>query len=381
MEKVSLKWLKAGVTTNEVAEKIAAKAGERPEQVPDGDIYQRALVLEEEHFDATMFLNYGVLGFQGSTIEASLGTNLYKENMALGESARQWLYQLMLTLGVDFSKAWSARLLDATKRVMIVDDNGYHYATVGDAEITKEMSPETVWRCRRFPDFWSTRWQSYSFWERDSQPQADAIMTNLPGQTLCVYAADCVIGLISDPKTHAVGIFHAQWRNLVDNGTNNHGSNSRSIVEELVMKMKAAYGCEVGDMEVQLYPCASKETYEIDGKVADRFLVSGLVEAITEREAIESGERDGKYHLDLNRATTIILERMGVKKLNIRLVPFTTDDPEFPSKRNASKGRPGQRPEITTHKVVELNENAMVPGREMPLWDNNAQNVLIVMTK
>ena len=373
MNKVSLKWLKADEAT---------RVGERPEKVPDGEIYQRALILEEDHFDATMFLNYGVLGFRGNTIEAPLGTNLYKENLVLGESTKEWLRTLMQSMGIDFVNAYSTSLFDATKRVMMVDKYGYRYASYGDPVIKPGMDEETVWRCRCFPAHWNSGLRGYNFWERESQPQADAIMTDLPGQTLCVYAADCVIGLISDPVSHAVGVFHSMWRNLVNSGLDHACTNSRSIIEELVKMMRAAYGCEPENLEVQLYPCASKETYEVDGDVARRFLENGLAEAVVEHERLCNGDHSGKFHLDLNAAVTMILEKLGVKPLNIRLMPFTTDDPEFPSKRNASKGRAGRRADIASHKVVELNPNAKPEPRTADaLWNNNAQNVLIVRTK
>lgn len=373
MNKVSLKWLKAGEMT---------KPGERPEKVPDGEIYQRVLILEDENMDATMFLNYGVLGFNGNTIEAPLGTNLYKENMALSESTKVWLQTLMQSMGVDFTKSYSVSLFDATKRVMMVDENGYRYASFGDPVIVPGTNEETIWRSRCFPSHWSSSLRGYNFWDRDSQPQADAIMTNLPGQTLCVYAADCVIGLISDPTKHAVGVFHSMWQNLTNSGLDHAHSTSRSIVEELVMMMRAAYGCKPSDLEVQLYPCISKETFKVDGNVARRFIENGIGEAVTEYERLSSGDYSGEFHIDLNKATMMTLQRLGVSPLNIRLMPYTTDDPEFPSKRNAAKGRPGRRPEIASHKVVEISENAKptAPVAGM-LWNENAQNVLIVRTK
>lgn len=371
MNKVSLKWLKANET---------AQAGELPEEISDGEIYQRALTLEEKHFDATMFLNYGILGVHGSKIEAPLGTNLYKETLPTSGSSKEYLKLLMRAMGVNFSQAYSVSLFDATKRVMIIDERGYHYATYGDPIITPDMAEETAWRCRRFPSHWRAKDRGYYFWDRELQPQADAIMTDLPRQTLCVYSADCVIGLISDPEHHAVGIFHSMWRNLVNVGVNCK-QNTRSIVEELVVQMRAVYGSNPSQLEVQLYPCASKETYEVDGKVADRFLAEGYAAAITEHDRLCEGDRSGKFHVDLNRATAMILERCGVDPLNIRTMPFTTDDPEFPSKRNAQKGRASKHPDISSSKVVEIGENATPRRRVANLAELNNQNVLIVMTK
>lgn len=345
--------------------------GKRPEMVPDGDAYQRILSLESKDFIATMPLQLAAIGLLGETIEASFGTNLYKNKLTMAEPSKKWTKKIMESMGVNFQKAYSVALFDATKRVMIVDEKGYHYATKGHSINTTRTNSETSERSIRSPDFWKD--DEYDFWERDAQPQADAIMTNLPNQTLCVYSADCVLGLISDPEHRAVGIFHAMWRNLVNQGTNNFFSTSFSIIDELVKEMQLFYKSEPSLLEVQIFPCASKETYIVGLNTALSFTPYGLEEAVT------PSEEAGKFHIDLAKATSLILEKCGVSKNNIHFTPYTTDDIELSSLRNGAKGR-GYRNQIMYNPARVYLPDKEIPARTTPLANENFQNVLIVQT-
>ena len=345
--------------------------GNRPLKVSEGDVYQRVLALKEEHFLATMPLQLTAIGLLGETIEASFGTNLYKNKLTMAEPSKKWTKKIMESMNVDFQKAYSTALFDGTKRVMIVDEKGYHYATKGHAICTVYTESQTAERSIRSPDFWKD--DEYDFWERDLQPQADAIMTNLPGQTLCVYSADCVLGLISDPEHHAVGIFHAMWRNLVNQGTNNFSSTSFSIIDELVKEMQLFYKSEPSLLEVQIFPCASKETYVVGLNTALSFTPYGLEEAVT------PSKEAGKFHIDLAKATSLILEKCGVSKNNIHFTPCTTDDIELSSLRNSAKGR-GYRNQIIYNPAKVYLPNKEIPARTTPLANENFQNVLIVQT-
>lgn len=47
---------------------------------------------------------------------------------------------------------------------------------------------------------------------RPSDYTADALVTNEPGMSLMVFSADCIILLLHDPVTGAIGAVHAGWR-------------------------------------------------------------------------------------------------------------------------------------------------------------------------
>ena len=289
----------------------------------------------------------------------------------MANPSKKWTKKIMGSMGVDFQKSYSAALFDGTKRVMIVDEKGYHYATKGHAICTVHTSGQTAERSILSPEHWKD--DNYDFWERNAQPQADAIMTNLPGQTLCVYAADCVLGLISDSEHHAVGVFHAMWRNLVNQGTDNYFSTSFSIIDELVKEMQLFYNSNPPSLEVQLFPCVSKETYVVSLDTALNFISYDLEKAVT------ASEKSDKFHIDLAKATSIILQRCGVSKDNIHFTPFTTDDVEFASFRNSAKGR-GRRNQVIYNSAWAYLPDEEMTARIAPLANENPQNVLIVQT-
>ena len=45
-----------------------------------------------------------------------------------------------------------------------------------------------------------------------SRPQADAMVTNVPGLALCILTADCVPVLFADAENKIVGAAHAGWK-------------------------------------------------------------------------------------------------------------------------------------------------------------------------
>ena len=79
----------------------------------------------------------------------------------------------------------------------------------------------------------------------DSEENADAVLSDIPGVLAGAKTADCVPVLIGDPKTGAFAAVHAGWRGTV-----------RSIAAKTVVRLSEIYGARPADMIAAIGPAA-----------------------------------------------------------------------------------------------------------------------------
>jgi polyphenol oxidase len=89
-------------------------------------------------------------------------------------------------------------------------------------------------------------------WSLEKRPEADAMVTRIPGLILGIATADCVPVLFSDAQNGVIGAAHAGWR----------GATS-GILENTLDAMKSL-GARVENITAALGPCIWQETYEVD---------------------------------------------------------------------------------------------------------------------
>ena len=83
--------------------------------------------------------------------------------------------------------------------------------------------------------------------------EADAIVTADPAVCLGIYVADCCAIYFVDPVRNVIGIAHSGRK----------GTEQR-IATAVIERMQGAFGCDPGDLVVQLSPCIRPPHYEID---------------------------------------------------------------------------------------------------------------------
>jgi len=84
-------------------------------------------------------------------------------------------------------------------------------------------------------------------------PETDGLITNVPGQYLGVYVADCGAVFLIDPVNRACGLVHSGKK-----GT------ELGIAPRAIAAMEENFGSAAGDLVVQLAPCIRPPAYEID---------------------------------------------------------------------------------------------------------------------
>lgn len=88
-------------------------------------------------------------------------------------------------------------------------------------------------------------------YDLENRPQADAMVTNLPGIALGILTADCVPVLLADAQAGVIGAAHAGWKGAV-------GGIVARTVEAMV-----ALGATPGNITAAIGPSISVDNYEV----------------------------------------------------------------------------------------------------------------------
>ena len=154
-------------------------------------------------------------------------------------------------------------------------------------------------------------------------PEADALVTTLPGVPLGVYVADCVPVLLADPRAGVVAVAHA-GRPGVEHG----------VVAAVVESMLAA-GARPADLRAVVGPAVCGACYEVPAALAAR-VAAGIPAALSRTSW-------GTPALDLPEAVTAQLEAAGVARVDVVHRCTRTDDTFFSHRRSSAAGTPAGR--------------------------------------
>jgi len=155
----------------------------------------------------------------------------------------------------------------------------------------------------------------------------DGLVTNIPGQVLTTYYADCVPLLFYDPVKKVIANCHAGWRGTVHN-----------MAGVAVQRMVAEYGCNPRNILAGIGPSICQRNFEVGPEVAQEFkdLLPFCGDFV-----YNSDNKPGKFHIDLWGINRASLMAAGVLKENIEVAGLCTFDDEvhFYSHRRNGKQR------------------------------------------
>lgn len=137
----------------------------------------------------------------------------------------------------------------------------------------------------------------------------DALMTDRPGQCLCISTADCVPVLVYDRTHRAIAAVHAGWRGTV-----------AGIVTQTLQRMHQTYGTSGEDVVACIGPSISQAAFEVGEEVYEAFRQQRFDLA---QIAVRHPDT-GKAHLDLWRANAMQLEAFGVSADRIEVAGLCT---------------------------------------------------------
>lgn len=133
------------------------------------------------------------------------------------------------------------------------------------------------------------------------EQECDALITNTPGLALAAFTADCTPVLLEDTVTGAVGAVHAGWRGTV-----------AGIAAKTVEAMTRHFGTKPEDVVAAIGPNIGSCCFETGLDVPDalRQCLGADAQALIK-------PRGEKFLVDLKGANKAILERAGVKRIEL----------------------------------------------------------------
>lgn len=134
-------------------------------------------------------------------------------------------------------------------------------------------------------------------WTDKNKPQADAIVTSLPGIGIGVYTADCVPVLFSAKKAKVIGVAHAGW-----------GGALKGVLEATIDSM-VKQGAAKDDITAAIGPAIAQASYEVRTDFREQFLQQ---DAANDRFFIP-GNRAGHLQFDLPGYVADRLMKAGIK--------------------------------------------------------------------
>ncbi|MEX0301841.1 MAG: peptidoglycan editing factor PgeF [Leisingera sp.] len=114
------------------------------------------------------------------------------------------------------------------------------------------------------------------------RPQADAMVTNVPGLALSILTADCQPVLFCDPDAQVIGAAHAGWRGTLDG------------VLEATLEAMEGLGARRENIAAVIGPTISQRAYEVGPEFFDDFMMQDDSYA----RFFANGE-NGRYQFDL----------------------------------------------------------------------------------
>ncbi len=134
-----------------------------------------------------------------------------------------------------------------------------------------------------------------------SYVQADILLTDRPEVTLYMRFADCVPILLYDPRRRVVGLVHAGWLGTV-----------RKAVPAAIQAMQDEYSTNPGDIQAGIGPSIGAHHYEVGQDVVER------VQETFGRDAQSLlPEYNGRVHFDLWSSNRLLLEKGGVRRIEM----------------------------------------------------------------
>jgi len=141
-------------------------------------------------------------------------------------------------------------------------------------------------------------------------PEADALVSNIPGIALAVKVADCVPVLIADPRTGAAAAVHAGWR-----------GSAAGVPAAAVETLTREYHTRPRDLVAAVGPCIGPCCYEVGQDVVDAFAATGASGQQLTRWFVRT---EGQLRLDLWTVTSDRLIDAGLLPDHIHLCGLCT---------------------------------------------------------
>lgn len=162
-------------------------------------------------------------------------------------------------------------------------------------------------------------------WTREASPQADAVVTRVPGLAVGATTADCGPVLFADAKAGVVGAAHAGWKGALT-----------GVLEATLAAMEGL-GAARESMVAALGPMIRQPNYEVGPEFMQRFCAA---DAENER-FFAPAQREGHRMFDLAGFIAMRLRQAGVGRIeDLGLCTYAEPDRFFSYRRSTHLKEP-----------------------------------------
>ncbi|MEZ5947391.1 MAG: peptidoglycan editing factor PgeF [Hyphomonas sp.] len=156
----------------------------------------------------------------------------------------------------------------------------------------------------------------------DERPEADAMVTTVPGLALCILTADCTPVLFADAEAGVIGAAHAGWKGALG-----------GVLESTVASM-TELGAEPGRIRAAIGPTIGQASYEVGPEFRDTFL-----ETSPASEGLFLPGKGDRFQFDLPAYCHASLAAMGLGRImNLALDTCALEDQYFSNRRRNLRG-------------------------------------------
>lgn len=199
------------------------------------------------------------------------------------------------------------------------------------AIFTKELASEPIWLKQTHGTYVSTPQNRLNI--SVGLIEADASITNIPGEVLAIMTADCLPVLFSNLDGTVIGAAHAGWRGLCAGVLENTIAELLHISEDK----------DPVNLLAWLGPAIGPESFEVGEDVAKAFKDSGLPIPVNAFKTIPN--KPGKFLADIYKLARARLEASGLKMIFGGQYCTVRDQEQFFSyRRDGETGRFASEP-------------------------------------
>lgn len=137
-------------------------------------------------------------------------------------------------------------------------------------------------------------------WDIGEAPQADAMVTDVPGIALGILTADCAPVLLADAQARVIGAAHAGWKGAL-------GGVTDSVIDAM-----ESLGAKRGDISAAIGPSISQANYEVGAEFIAKFRDT---DAANTRFFLPS-EKAEHFRFDLSGYVAARLRSTGIESVH-----------------------------------------------------------------
>jgi polyphenol oxidase len=169
-------------------------------------------------------------------------------------------------------------------------------------------------------------------WQIEASPQADALVTRVPGLAIGVLTADCTPVLLAETQAGVIGAAHAGWKGALGGVTD-----SAIAAMEALGASRARIAAAVG-------PCIGLASYEVDAGFRSGFLAAEAGNAIY----FVPGGRANFFRFDLESYVVARLQRAGIGSVaRVSADTYARESDFYSFRRATHRGEPDYGRELS----------------------------------